>query len=77
MPIRLPQSWVGLTIFYEDRPSGDEVKTVYADTLDGLCELRLATEEIADVRAVYEEWKRPWSVYALILKKSAKESTVF
>ena len=43
------------------------------ETLDGLCELRLTAEEEADVRKVYHEWNRPWTVYELVLKKNAKE----
>ena len=69
----LPSSWVGATCFYHDRPRGDETQTVYLDTLDGLCEMELTHDETSDVKAVYEEWNRPWTVYELVLKKSAKE----
>ena len=41
--------------------------------MDGLCELHLTKDMISDVRAVYGEWSRPWTVYELVLKKSAKE----
>ena len=56
------QPWVGATFFYEDRPSGEERREVYVDTLDGLCELRLTAEEADDVREVYHESSRPWAV---------------
>ena len=69
----LPTAWVGATFFYHDRPLGDETHEVYVDTLDGLCELHLTKDEISDVRAVYGEWSRPWTVYELVLKKSVKE----
>ena len=69
----LPTFWVGAMFFYHDRPQGDETHEVYVDTLDGLCELHLTKDEISDVRAVYDEWSRPWTVYELVLKKSAKE----
>ena len=54
------QSWIGATFFYEDRPSGTEQREVYVDTLAGLCELRLTTEEEDVVRQAYYKWSRPW-----------------
>ena len=38
-----------------------------------MCELRLTAEEEDDVRQVYHEWSRPWMIYELVMKKSAKE----
>ena len=67
------RSWIGATFFHEDRPSGAEQREVYVDTLDGLCKLRLTAEEEDDVRQVYYEWSRPWMIYELVMKKSAKE----
>ena len=54
----------------EGRSSGEEKRDVYLDTMDGLCELRLTAEETNDVREVYHEWSRPWTVYELVLKKN-------
>lgn len=69
----LPMSRGCATLFYHDRPLGDETHEVYVDTLDGLCELRLTEDEMGDVRAENDEWSRLWRVYELVLKKSAKE----
>ena len=68
-----PTIWVGATFFYHDRPLGDETHEVYVDTLVGLCELHLTKDEISVVRAVYDVWSRPWTVYELVLKEGAKE----
>ena len=65
--------WVGATLFYVGRPSGEETRDVYLDTLDGLCGLRRTAEEANDVREVYHEWSRPWTVYELVLNKNANE----
>ena len=62
---------MGATFFYTDKPIGKELHIVYADTLDGLCELRLTDSDVADLRAVYYEWSPPWMVYELVNKKHA------
>ena len=33
----------------------------------------LTHDETSDVKAVYVEWNQPWTVYELVLKKSASE----
>ena len=34
---------------------------------------RVSRRKVNDVREVYQEWRRPWTVYELVLKKNAKE----
>ena len=49
------------------------MKSTWTLRMDYVSELHLTKDEISDVRAVYDEWSRPWTVYELVFKKSAKE----
>jgi hypothetical protein len=54
---KMPGSWTGLTLFYEERPRyGVLTQVRYVDTPVGLLELALTQTEAEDVQDIFETW---------------------
>ena len=53
---KLGYNWLGITIFYRDRPTGDEVKTYFLDMRDGLYAVPLKSNDVNDVRQCFFQW---------------------
>jgi len=75
---KMPTSWVGLTIFYHDKPDENVRDIYYLDSPEGLLEMNLNFEEAENVTSVYESWSkglmRPvQEAFLLKLKPSGKE----
>ena len=50
------------------------MQQIYMDTVDGIMELELPYWDVDDVKAVYQEWAEPWTIYELVLKKKTPSS---
>ena len=54
---KMPGSWTGLTLFYEERPRcGALTQVRYVDTPVGLLEMALTQTEAEDVQDIFETW---------------------